>query len=236
MAAAGQGGRITDQRGAFHWVKEAPFGRILLIAMVVGFAGYALWRFIQAIRDTEREGSSVRGVATRISYFFAGIVYAALAYSVAWMAIGAEGGVGGEAEKKSWTAWLLVQPFGPWLVALIGASIIAAGLYQYYKAYAAKFSEKLKRSEMSRDEMKWVIWIGRFGLAARGVVFNIIGGFLISAAIQSDPSETRGLRGALLVLANQPYGPWLLGATSIGLIVYGLFSIALARYRRMVIR
>lgn len=77
---------------------------------------------------------------------------------------------------------------------------------------------------------------GRFGLAARGVVFSIIGGFLIVAAVQSDPNESRGLGGALRALAEQPYGPWLLGVTAAGLIAYGIYSVMLARYRRMTVR
>ncbi len=236
LAAAGQGGKITDQRGAFHWMDRAPFGRFLLIAVVVGFAGYALWRFIQALRDTEREGSDARGVSVRAAYFGAGLVYSTLAYSALLILTGAEGGANGDAERRSWTAWLLGQPFGPWLVGLVGAAVIGAGLYQFYKAYDAKFREKLKRSEMSRDGERWAIRIGRFGLAARGVVFSLIGGFLISAAVHSDPRETRGLSGALRALAEQPYGRWLLWVTAAGLMAYGAFSIVLARYRRMLIR
>lgn len=236
LAAAGAGGGITDKQGALQWVEGAPFGRFLLIAIAVGLAGYALWRFTEAVRDTERLGSDARGVAQRAAFFAAGLVYAVLAYSTVLIVTSARKSGGGEATQKSWTAWLLAQPFGPWLVALVGASVIGAGLYQFYKAYAAKFREKLKQNEMSREEEKWMTRIGRFGLAARGVVFGVIGSFLIMAAIQSDPSQTRGLGGALRALARQPYGPWLLGATAAGLIAYGIFSVMLARYRRMVIR
>jgi uncharacterized protein DUF1206 len=219
-----------------QWVEEAPFGRFLLIAIAVGLAGYALWRFIQAIRDTEHKGADARGVAVRAAYFVIGLIYAALAYSAVQIATSARRSVGGDHMQKSWTAWLLAQPLGPWLVGLVGLSVIGVGLYQFYKAYTADFREKLKAQEMSRDEKKWVARIGRFGLAARGFVFGIIGGFLISAAVESDPNQTRGLGGALRALAEQPYGQGLLGITAAGLIAYGIFSVMLARYRRMVIR
>jgi len=75
--------------------------------------------------------------------------------------------------------------------------------------------------------------IGIAGLAARTVVFGLIGWFLVKAAIEYDPQEAVGLDGALARLAEAPYGPVLLGFTAAGLIAYGLFCVAQARYRRV---
>jgi hypothetical protein len=50
---------------------------------------------------------------------------------------------------------------------------------------------------VSDTEKNWVTFIGRFGLAARGVVFCVIGFFLIQAARHSDASKARGLGEAL---------------------------------------
>ncbi|WP_148129269.1 DUF1206 domain-containing protein, partial [Dulcicalothrix desertica] len=73
----------------------------------------------------------------------------------------------------------------------------------------------------------------RFGIAARGFVFGIIGIFLVLAAIQVDGSEARGLGGTLAVLAQQPFGSWILGVVALGLIAYGIYSVIQARYRRI---
>lgn len=73
--------------------------------------------------------------------------------------------------------------------------------------------------------------ISRFGLAARGIVFCVIGFFLIEAARQSDASKARGLGEALQVLAQQPYGPWILGVVGIGLVAYATHMVIQARYR-----
>jgi hypothetical protein len=86
---------------------------------------------------------------------------------------------------------------------------------------------------MSDAEKTWATRIGRFGLAARGVVYNIIGFFLIQAARQSNSNQVRGLEGALDLLAQQSYGRWLLGIVAIGLIAYGVYYIVQARYRRI---
>ena len=48
--------------------------------------------------------------------------------------------------------------------------------------------------------------------------------------------EARGLGGALATLAQQPFGPWLLGLVATGFVLYGLFTMIQARYRRLVIR
>jgi hypothetical protein len=71
---------------------------------------------------------------------------------------------------------------------------------------------------------------GRFGLAARGVVIAIAGGFLVVAALWSDPQEATGLGGALQTLLRESFGPWLLGTVALGLVAYGLLMLAVARY------
>jgi hypothetical protein len=88
-------------------------------------------------------------------------------------------------------------------------------------------------SQVSNTHKEWIIAIARFGLAARGVVFSIIGFFLIQAARHYDPSEVRGLGEALQVLAQQPYGAWIMGIVALGLIAYGIYMIIQGRYRRL---
>ncbi len=69
-------------------------------------------------------------------------------------------------------------------------------LRQIYKAYKAKFRKDMDLSLVSNVQQNWIIAIARFGLAARGIVFCIIGFFLIQAALQYDFSEVRGLGGS----------------------------------------
>jgi hypothetical protein len=75
-----------------------------------------------------------------------------------------------------------------------------------------------------------VIAVSRFGLAARGVVFLVIGGSIAFAAWQHDPSEARGTSGALRRLAEGG-GGWLLVTIGVGLIAYGAYALTNARYR-----
>jgi hypothetical protein len=49
--------------------------RIMLGLVALGLVGYALWRLIQALSGPEREGRNARGIAKRIGYETAALVY-----------------------------------------------------------------------------------------------------------------------------------------------------------------
>jgi hypothetical protein len=237
QAAIGTGGATTDARGALPQIIQAPFGQGLLAATALGLVGYGLWRFIQAGMDTENKGTDAQGLLTRGTYLIIGVSHIALALSALQLLLGSDGdSSGGDSATQDRTAWLLSQPFGQWLVGLVGVVVIGVGLYQWYQAYSAKFREQLKLAEMSSTQQRWATRLGRVGFAARGVVFGIVGGLLLAAAIHAEPQEARGLGGALTTLAEQSFGPWLLGVLAVGLIAYGSYVLVEARYRRMVIR
>ena len=229
QAAFGGSGKTTSQEGALRQVLLAPLGRILLAMIVIGLLSYATWRLFQGIVDPENEGKGAKGIVKRVDHVLNGLFHAALAFSAGRLALGTGGGGG---SPDDWTARLLAQPFGRWLAAIAGAVIVGAGLYQFYKAYKADFNE-LESGEMSARERTWATRSGRLGYAARGVVFDVIGVFLIRAALQTDPDEARGLGGALETLARQPFGPYILGAVALGLVAYGAFMFVMARYRRI---
>jgi Domain of Unknown Function (DUF1206) len=231
QAAFGGGGKTPSQVGALRQVLLAPLGRVLLCIVAVGLLAYAAWRLFQGILDPENEGTGAEGVVKRFDHVLNGLFHAALAFTAGQLALGSASGGGGSPDD--WTARLMAQPFGRWLTVVAGAVIVGAGLYQLYKAYEADFRDELKTGEMSAREKKWTMRSGRLGYAARGVVFGVIGIFLVQAALQTDPDEARGLGGALETLARQPLGPYILGAIAVGLVAYGVFMFVMARYRRI---
>lgn len=227
QAAFGAGGRTTDTAGALETIVTQPFGKFLLALVAVGLLGYMLWRFIQAFLDPEN-----KGIFGRLGSFIAGVIYAGLALTAARLITGSGGGNSNSTED--WTARLMSQPFGQWLVGTVGAFIIGFGFYEFYKGFTAKFREDLKWQQMDHHERKFATNLGRFGYFARGVVFVVIGFFLIQAARFSNPNQARGFGGALAALAGQPYGPWVLGLVAIGLLAYGIYTMVEAKYRRIV--
>jgi hypothetical protein len=231
QAALGRGGAATGTQGALQTIASQPLGTFLLAIVGVGLLGYALWRFVEATVDPRNHGSDAQGIAQRLGYAIRGALYVGLALSAFRIISGGGGGNGNATED--WTARVLAWPFGTWLVGLAGLVIIGAGLYEMYRAYSEEFRDELKMGEMSHTEREWTMRLGKVGLVARGVVFALTGLFLIQAVIRYDAAQAGGLDQALQTLAQQPYGPWLLGIAALGLIAYSLFMFIEARYLRL---
>ncbi|MBA2735094.1 MAG: DUF1206 domain-containing protein [Acidobacteria bacterium] len=234
LAAFGLGGETTDVRGALQEIEKKPFGKVALATVAFGLIGYVLWRWIQAIADADRKGTEMKGIALRISYFFSGVVYAGLAYTAAKILIDVDEPDSSSSDtQETWIARVMTVPFGRTLVILTGSFVIGFGLYQIYKGVRTKFRKRLKLKEMNETKDNWATWSGRIGYAARGVVFCIIGFFVIQAAVNFNPDEAKGLDEALQSLAENYYGAWALGIVAVGLIAYGFYMLVEARYRRI---
>jgi Domain of Unknown Function (DUF1206) len=231
--AVGDGGKATSRQGALQSLAQHWFGKILLILLALGFAAYALWRFIQAYAERDDEGGE-KGAAKkwgkRAGYVGRGLIYAGLTYSTIRILTGAEQQSQNEKAHHS-TAIVLSWPGGRWLVGIAGLAIIGAGLWNLYRALSKSFEDKWRTGEMSETERTWGGRAGMVGHVARFVVFGLIGVFVTKAAIDYNPKDAIGLDGALQKLAQHSYGSWLLGLTAAGLLCYGLYCLVDARYR-----
>jgi hypothetical protein len=159
------------------------------------------------------------------------VVYGGLGIAALKLATGAERRVA-SVNEQDWTAELLSHHYGEWLVGLAGLIMLGVGVAHFYMAWTAKFCESLAYYRLSRVEKHWSIWIGRFGYAARAVVFTLIGGFFLKAAFEHDPSQAGGFREALVELATQPYGLWILAGAGLGLIAYAIHLLVEATCKR----
>jgi Domain of Unknown Function (DUF1206) len=233
QAAFTTGGRTTDTSGALVTIVSQPFGRFLLALITIGLVGYVLWRIVETVFDPEHAGETINAkrIAQRIGYGFSAIAYSGLALTAIKLIMGTDS-TGSDA-TQDWTARAMAQPLGRWLVGLAGVVVIGVGISYLYRAYQADFQRHLRRHQMSQVEQRWAKRLGQFGIAARGVVFGLIGLFLLLAALHSNASQARGLGGALTALAQQPFGPWLLGTVALGLIAYSIHCLIEARYRRI---
>lgn len=232
LAAFNAGGKTTDTTGVLHTIAGQPFGKILLGLIAIGLAGYVLWRLIQAINDPGHKGDDAKGIFTRLGYALSGLAYGGVALNAALLAIGSSSGGGGKS-KQDWTATVMQQPFGRWLVGLAGAITIGIGCWRLYEAYKIKFRKQLRMGELNSQQQTWLVNISRFGIAARGVVFIALGFFIMQAAYQYNPDKVRGLDGILQTFARQPFGKVFLVLVAVGLVAYAVYLFLQARYRKI---
>jgi Domain of Unknown Function (DUF1206) len=228
--ALGSGGKATNQQGALATIGRQPFGRVLLVIVAIGLAGYAFWRLVCAAvgpRDSADDG-----VRERVPALASGIVYAALCFTAVKILLGGHA-TSGASNPKHATAGVLGWPGGPVLVTIAGVVLIGVGLYQGYEGVCRKFCEKARTEQMGPRIRRSYTALGVFGYLARMVVFVLVGYGFIKAALDYDPHKAIGLDGALQQLAHSSYGPALLGIVAIGLIGFALYCIADARYRRL---
>ena len=230
--AVGHGGATTSRQGALASLAHHSFGKFLLIALAIGFAAYALWRFIEAWAERPDSGDEAAKVwAKRGGYVGRGLIYAGLTWSTIRIISGSGGGQSQDQKAHSSAAVVLAWPGGTWIVAIAGLCLVGAGLWNLYRGLARKFEDKWRVQRLSPAVRRWGSRAGVVGHAARFVVFGLMGVFLVKAALEYKPSDAIGLDGALQKLAHASYGPWLLGLTAAGLIAYGVFCLVDARLR-----
>lgn len=232
--ADGASGRITTKRGALVEIGSQPFGKILLVLMAVGLAGYAIWRFVQAAWNPEREAPpGLKGGAKRAGWLGVAFVHASLVVFALKAAFQGSGG-GAEDNARPLTAQLMAwQPLGPVLVAAIGVGLFAYAAREVWCAWTAKLDRRLDLSELQPRTARIVVGLSRFGIAARGIVFSVMGIFLVVAALTTNPGEARGFGEALATLQGWTFGTVLLACVALGLVAYGIYDVVEARFRRI---
>ena len=231
LAALGRGGSTDDSEGALRVVLGGPLGAVLVAVIALGLLGFALWRVVEGVTDADRRGTSPKALLVRGGHLVSAGVYLALGVTAAGLAFGIGRASAGGDGIRDGTAWLLDQPFGPWLVGLLGLGIAGTGIGYGVKAWKGDVADRI--SLPSGPTGRWFCPIGRFGYAARGVAFLIIGGFVLTAAWTQASSDAKGLSGAFKALRAQPYGWVLLGIVAAGHFAFGTFGLIQARYRRI---
>lgn len=229
LAVAGQGGETTGSRGALEQLLLAPLGNALLAILALGLASYALWRCIQAIKDTDHHGLGPKGLIIRAGLLVSAGTHTLLALFAISLAITLSGG-SSSGGSEGVATWLMQQPLGRWLVGLIGAIMIGAGLAHAVKGAKTQFD---RHFDMPAQTQRWAYPICRFGLVIRGMVFVMTGSFFLIAAYQLDPDEAGGMAEMFATFRNQPYGAWLISFVAIGLLAFGSYSLLEAIYRRV---
>ncbi|MGW7415084.1 DUF1206 domain-containing protein [Streptomyces sp. NPDC054863] len=231
--ALGGGGKSADRGGALAEMAEKPFGGFLLWATGIALVGMALWRLSEALfgaagPDGHKPKKRLLSAARFIFYGF-------VSYSVLAFAAGDKGSGGGSSDQQSQdvTAKAMELPAGEWLVGAGGLVIVGAGVWIGVRAAMRKYHKHLKMAEMSRRVRQLVDVTGVGGGVSRGLVFAVAGGFAVAAAATYDPDKAKGMDDTIRSFSETPVGPWLLVALAVGLMLFGVFSFAMARWRKL---
>jgi hypothetical protein len=228
---AGTAGVSPSQEGALELMARDGGGRVALIVAAAGLLGFALWKFEQAVRGRGPEGGGSPVAKDRVANLAGGVAYL-LFFAVAVQTLAGSGGSSSGAPRQA-AAGVLGWPGGQELVAVAGFVLIGVSLYQGYEAYHCRFAEGSRTGEMGPTPRRVFLRLGQIGLTARSAVFALVGYFLLRTAIDYSSRTADGIDGALERLHHQPYGPWLVGLTGLGLLTFALFSLFESRYRRL---
>ena len=227
--AFGKGGAEADRQGALHQVAAQPFGLTMLWMLVVGFACMALWRASLAVLgEGGRKKTGSRVLSAGRAVFYASVCWGTAAY-----AVGSGGQSGSDAKSQDWTASALKLPGGQVLVAIAGVVVFGVGVGIVVSAIRRTFVKKLNSAAMSVRTREVVTVLGMGGNTARGTVFAGAGVFIVVAAVRFDPRQAKGMDATLHSFAHTPAGPWLLVLVALGLVLFGAFSFASARWRKL---
>ena len=217
----------ANQAGALHLLAKQPFGLVLLWLLGIGFAGYALWRLSEAAFGV----TGGNGAGPRLKSLVRGVVYAFFAYLTFQIIAGTAGN--SAKKQQDLTAKVMHHPGGQVLVGIVGAIIVAVGVALVLEGLRRKFLKHLQTSQMSPQTRRVVERLGTIGTAARGVVFALAGVLVIDAAITYKPAKAGGIDKALLTLRAQPFGEFLMMLAALGLVIFGVYGLCEARWRKV---
>jgi hypothetical protein len=227
-------GKLVDQKEAVRTIGTAsPYGDIVLWVVAGGLACYVLWRFSQVLLAGGPEFEGAKGMGKRAVALVSGLAYAGLSFTAFTQALGGSRGGKGDSTQQQGAEWLIAQPLGQWLVAVVAALIAGAAIAQFTRAYTASFTKHLRGGGLTADQELWARRAGRAGFAARGVAFALVAWFFARAALQNDAGEAGGLATALQTVAAQRSGSTLIVIVGAGLALFGAYSLVEARYRRI---
>lgn len=239
MAALGLGGDIASRDGVIKFLLALPAGKLLGGLVALGLLAYSLWRISQVFLRPKKNGKKPKGVKsffTRLRFFYSAVLYGFIAYSFGKPLVrdifGHENPKTGEGDEQQQAALgeMLTHEWGKIIIWIIAGIVIIQAIWQFRLAYSAHFMKKIDHSPNIKHEYQFIRKAGRFGYAARGVVFGIIGFFLTKVILLHNARVYKGTEGAMQYLLSFSYGSLLLALVALGLMGYGIFNIMVARH------
>lgn len=227
MLALGVAQHTPDRAGAIEAIATKPLGYPLLWLLVIGFAALALWRLSQAVGSRVPETGRMR-----LYVLVVGIAYAVVCIGTLMFVVNGRTPESSNEAPRDLSERLLSYSGGWVVLALLGLAAFAIGIRLSLGGLRNEFTDHLRMGWMRESTREMVVWLGRAGYMARGVIVAAIGLGAMDAAVTYDSAHAKGLDGVMLEFARTPWGPWLLVLVSIGLVAFGLLSFLESKWRR----
>lgn len=215
-----------DQRGVLTELVGQPLGGTLVLLLAIGFACYALWRLSEVAVGPSGEPD---GLMPRARALLSAVGYLAVCATAVSVLAGSRRTQAGQQEDLAGSVMTTVA--GRTLVAVIGLGFVVAGVLMVTDGLRRKFLDSFPTLVGVRRTA--VVWLGRVGTVARGVVFAIVGVLTVLAAWQADPEKAGGIDAALRNLLGAPGGRALVWGLGAGLMIFGVYGLAEAAWRRV---
>jgi hypothetical protein len=228
LVALGHSSREADQTGALQLLAGKPYGLVSLWLLGIGFAAYALWRLSEAAFGVTGEPA---GAGPRLKSLARAVIYAALSYLTFSVISGTARSQSGR--QQDMTASAMQHTGGRVLVGVVGLVIVACGIVLVVEGARKKFMKQMQTAQMSDRTRRLVRLLGMTGTIARGLVFALVGVLVVAAAVTHKASESGGIDKALLTLRDQPFGEFLMLLAALGLLVFGVYGLCEARWRKV---
>lgn len=227
--AIGMGGKTYGSTQMLEHFIYQPYGTILLIFCLAGLIAHAVWKLLNGYYEIESLGQDFSGLFFRFIEIIVGLLYLSLSYATFQILTG-NGAQSSNKSTEIWITKILTLPYGKWIVLAVALVVVIMGGYQFYYVYTEGFDYRIDFTRMNQIEKKGLYLAAKTGLGAWGIVYFMIGFLLFQAAKNTNPDQAGGLGKALSALQQQPYGTWVLGATAVGLLIYGLYLFVLSYY------
>jgi Domain of Unknown Function (DUF1206) len=228
LVALGHSSREADQTGALQLLAGKSYGLVSLWLLGIGFAAYALWRLSEAAFGVTGERP---GAGPRLKSLGRAIIYAGLSYLTFTVIAGTERSQ--SSRQQDITATAMQHTTGRVLVGVVGLVVVVCGIALVVEGARRKFMKHLQTARMSARTRRVVEVLGITGTIARGLVFALVGVLVIDAAVTHKAAESGGIDKALLTLRDQPFGEFLMLLAALGLLVFGVYGLCEARWRKV---
>jgi hypothetical protein len=207
-------------------------GKPLLWIIAVGLIALAVWQAAEALqwRGSLRMGGRQKKKALQkiVKSVAKAVVYAALAVTAIKFAVGS--GQSGAQQQQEGTAGVFGWPGGRFLVGIAAVILLCVGAVHVYKGIKKTFLKQIDLADAPPKTTRLITRVGQVGFPAKGIALALVGVLLGYAAITFDPSKARGLDGAMRTILGAPFGEVLLTLVAVGIVAFGVFLFARARY------